>query len=118
MNKKDRRHLERLWQKMNECAGSLLLGGRELLVTICTVNDELFFSSVLDDAGADELLHHLGGQLASLHAFLELPDLLLHQLNLDIFLSLVQLLLDLGLLLRPDLRQSPSALAGGLQHVR
>ena len=56
---------------------SLLLAGLELLLALCAVDDERAFFLVLDQAGADELLHHVGGQLAGLGVLLELHDLLL-----------------------------------------
>ena len=98
-------------------ARSLLLGGGELLVAVCAVYDELVLTCMLDHTSANELLHHLSGQLTRLHILLELLDLFLHQLNLDIFLSIHLLLLELGLFVSLDLRPGSPPLRGGLQHV-
>jgi len=56
---------------------SLLLAGLELLLALGAVDNERACFLMLDHAGANELLHHVGGQLAGLGVLLELHDLLL-----------------------------------------
>ena len=46
------------------------------------MDDELVLARVLHYSSRDELLHHVGGQLASLILLLELQDLLLDLLEL------------------------------------
>ena len=98
-------------------ACSFLLRRGELLVAVLAMNDELVLACVLHHASRDELLHHLGGQLPGLVRLLELHDLLLERLDLDVLLRLILLLLELGLLVGPDLRHGAAPLAGCLQHV-
>ena len=81
------------------------------------MDDELVLTSLLDQAGLNELAHHLRGQCAGIVGFLELLDLLLQCLDLDILLGRVLLLLQLGLLVGPDLSHGAAPLARRLQHV-
>ena len=97
---------------------SLLFAGPELLVAVRAMNDKLIFSLVLDETGGHELLHHIFGQLTGLGIFLKLHDLLLQSVDLIVFGSIFQLFVQLSLLVGLDLLLSPSAFAGGLQHVR
>ena len=82
------------------------------------MDDELAFFLMFNDAGSNELLHHVGGQCAGLVGFLKLQDLLLEDLNLDVFLGSFLLLLQLRFLVGLDLGHSSAPLTGRLQHVR
>ena len=59
-------------RRLQNDSSSLLLRGGELLVTVRAVHNELVLARVLDDAAADELLHHVCGQRTCLVRFLEL----------------------------------------------
>jgi len=83
-----------------------------------TVDNELVLVLVLDQTSADELLHHVCGQLTSLGFLLQLEDLQSESLNLLTLIVLFDLLLQLCLLVSLDLGHSAAALARDLQHVR
>ena len=81
------------------------------------MNDELVLVLVLDQAGADELLHHVGRQSTGLGILLELLDLESESVDLMVPGELFSLSLDHPRLVSSDLCQGPSPLAGPLEQV-
>ena len=98
-------------------ASSLLLRSGELLITVAAMYDDGVLASLLDEAVVHELRHQVCCECSSLDVLLQLHDLLLESLDLDVLLRRVQLLLQLCLLVGPDLRHGAAPFAGGLQHV-
>ena len=82
------------------------------------MNNELVLVLVLDQAGTDELLHHVSCQLTGLGFLLQLHNLQSKSFNLLVLVVLFDLFLQLGLLVCLDLSLGASSLARDLQHVR
>ena len=84
---------------------------------MAAVHDELVLPGVLDEAGVDELAHHVGGESAGLGIFGQLHHLLLESVDLGILGLLLGLLLGSSLLVGLDLGLGASSLGADLQHV-
>ena len=84
---------------------------------MAAMHDELVLAGVLDQAGVDELAHHVCGESASLDVLGQLHHLLLEGMDLRILGLLLCLLLSSGLLVGLDLRLGAAPLGADLQHV-
>ena len=96
---------------------SLVGEGLELALVGGAGDNELVVGRLLHHAGVDELAHQVAGHLVGRLILLELPELLLHLLELGELGLLFRRLLLLGQLLRLDLLEGAAPLAADLQHV-
>ena len=84
---------------------------------MAAVHKELILSGVFNEAGVDELAHHVGGKLASLCILGQLHHLPLKGVDLSLLGLLLGLLLGCGLLVGLDLCLGAAPLRADLQHV-
>ena len=96
---------------------SLALERPEHLVALCTRDDYLVFSRLLDHPRVDELGDQVVGHLAGLDLVLEHLQLLLHLVELSQLLLSFKGLLLFCFLLGLDLLHGASSLAADLQHI-
>ena len=85
---------------------------------MAAVYDELILAGVLNEAGVDELAHHVGGQLAGLGILGQLHHLLLQGVDLCILGILLGYLLSSSLLGSLNLCLGAASLGADLKHVR
>ena len=76
---------------------------------MAAMHDELVLPGVLDEAGVDELAHHVGGESAGLGIFGQLHHLLLESVDLGI------LGLLLGLRAQPQRKRVALGARGGVR---